>query len=506
MSNSLQSKDSFVEEKGAAEHREVVPAPRLAPLEEPIVIDFVAEHKLIRKIDRMLMPLLMTIYLFAFLDRSNLGNARLQGLPQDLLGGDPTGQLFAWLNAAFFFAFITLSYPGTILAKKFKQNRWMGIACIGWGVASVLQVVAFNFGGIFTCRFFVGAFEAMYAPNMALYFTLFYTRREIAKRLGIWFASFGVQHIRADGNLHPWKVLFLIEGLPSFVLGFITIWALPDRPDDSDRFTLEEKELVAKRMRRGQAPEAPRSLSWKHVRMAAIDWKIYVEGVVYFGLNVALSSLGGFLPTIIAGMGYSNATAQLLTVPPYAVGAVVLLCTVFLSDKYQNRGIPVATATAIGGTGYLILCVIDPAQLHVRYFCTFLICIGTYTTIPLTVCWFPFNMGEFFPVFQCLKNIHQTSGSESKRSCGIPIFQSLGQCGSILGSYIFPAAEGPRYIKGFALTCALFYLASISAAVLSSYFHFENKRRDRVYGKVDRLAEVDTSELADWSPNFRYTP
>ncbi|KZP01013.1 MFS general substrate transporter [Calocera viscosa TUFC12733] len=502
MASSLQSKDSFVEEKGAFEHREGrAVAPALAPLEEPIVMDFVAEHKLIRKIDRMLMPLLMTIYLFAFLDRSNLGNARLQGLPQDLLGGDPSGQLFAWLNAAFFFAFITLSYPGTIFAKKFKQNRWMGIACIGWGVASVLQVVAFNFGGIFTCRFFIGAFEAMYAPNMALYFTLFYTRREIAKRLGIWFAcasvagafggliAFGVQHIQSDGALHPWKVLFLIEGLPSFVLGFITIWALPDRPDDSDRFTLEEKELVAKRMRRGQTPEAPRSLSWRHVRMAAVDWKIYVEGVVYFGLNVALSSLGGFLPTIIAGMGYTNAQAQLLTVPPYAVGGFVLICTVFLSDKYQNRGIPIATATAIGGTGYLVLCLVDPSQLHVRYFCTFLICIGTYTTIPLTVAWCPFNMA-----------------SESKRSCGIPIFQSLGQCGSILGSYIFPSAEGPRYIKGFALTCALFYLASICAAILSTYFHLENKRRDKVYGKVDRLAEVDTSELADGSPNFRYTP
>ena len=217
-------------------------------------------------------------------------------------------------------------------------------------------------------------------------------------------------------------------------------------------------------MSRGQTPEKPRSIDWRMVRLALVDWKVcaclWIHIILlicsarstlalFVGLpGTALSHLWelSFPPSLKAscdgpagraaqadltyarqrytGFGYTNAQAQLYTVPPYVVGAAVLLTVIHISDRVQNRGFFIAGCTAIGATGYLILCVVDTSAIHTRYAATFLITIGTYPSIPMTASWLPYNMG-----------------SESKRANGIPMFMGLGQCGSLLGSYIYRSLD-----------------------------------------------------------------
>jgi len=124
---------------------------------------------------------------------------------------------------------------------------------------------------------------------------------------------------------------------------------------------------------------------------------------------------------------------------------------------------------------------------HVRYFATFCIVSGTYTTIGLVIAWYAHNLG-----------------SETKRATGTPLYMAIGQCGSILGSHLFPTAEGPRYIKGFSVLVGLLFLGSICASALTTHYRYENTRRNRVYGKHVPNTRVDTSELADRAPGFRY--
>jgi len=95
-------------------------------------------------------------------------------------------------------------------------------------------------------------------------------------------------------------------------------------------------------------------------------------------------------------------------------------------------------------------------------------------------------------------------GSETKRATGFRIFMSMGQCGSILGSHIFPLTEGPRYIKGFGISCALGFLAALLSLVLSISYRMDNARRDKLYGKPNLRGRVDTAELADKANDFRY--
>ncbi|KAG8714552.1 hypothetical protein FRC08_011773 [Ceratobasidium sp. 394] len=160
----------------------------------------------------------------------------------------------------------------------------------------------------------------------------------------------------------------------------------------------------------------------------------------------------------------------------------------YISDRIQSRGLFMSAASGIGGLGYLLLLVI-PSNQGARYFAIFLCCAGTYTTIGLSLSWFAHNLG-----------------SESKKAAGIPLLMMIGQCGSVLGTHAYPASEGPRYIKGLALCCGFELLGALTCLVLTVAFRRENGRRDRVYGRPEDGRIVDTRELADKSPEFRYVP
>ncbi|KAF8636920.1 hypothetical protein AX17_003171 [Amanita inopinata Kibby_2008] len=455
------------------------------------------ENRLVHKLDRRILPLTCLLYLFAYLDRSNLGNARLQGL-EDFLKGDPTGYLFDWLNSAFFFSYILCQVPATILSKLFSPRIWIACAALGWGLSSTLMASGFSFGGLIVCRVLLGIFEAGFGPGIPLYFSLFYTKAEMGLRMAYWFGfaavagafggliAFGIQHIKS--SVPSWKLLFIFEGIPSMLLGLICFALLPDRPESTTYLNKRERELAIERMNRATSGDTGAVVQKDHILMAFRDWRVHIAGVIYFGLNCALASISAFLPTIVKSFGYSNARAQLFTVPPYAVTAVVLIMVSFVSDRLQSRGVFISAAGLVGSIGYLILLLV-PDSKHVRFFALFCITSGTYTCIAIIITWFAHNLG-----------------SETKKATGIPLFMAIGQCGSILGSHIYPKTDGPRYIKGFAVSCALEFLVVICSLVLTISYRRDNARRDKLYGKPEPDARVDTSELADKAPNFRYVP
>ncbi|KAJ6542417.1 major facilitator superfamily domain-containing protein [Mycena sp. CBHHK59/15] len=437
------------------------------------------ERRLVRRLDRRILPITCLLYLFAYLDRSNLGNARLQGLPKDVLGGDPTGKRFDWVNSVFFFSYITCQVPASITSKLFPPSVWMAVVAVGWGACSTLMASAFNFGGIMTARVFLGVFEACFGPVIPLYYSFFYTKEEMGARMAYWrlcgLIAFGVQHIHA--SVHDWRVLFVIEGIPAVLMGIVAYFFLPNRPESTTFLNEKERAIALDRMNRSTSGDAGAVVSKAHIFMAFRDWRIYAGGAIYFGLNCALASISAFLPTIIATFGYTNARAQLLTVPPYAAAAVMLVLFAHASDRLQTRGVFMAVASTISGVGYVLLLTVRH-NVHVRYFAVFCIVSGTYTTIGLIIAWFAHNLG-----------------SETKRATGIPMFMAIGQCGSVLGSHIFPLTEGPRYMS---------FLAAALAAVLAISYRAENARRDRLYGVPQPGTRVDTSQLADKANDFRY--
>ncbi|KAF8348602.1 MFS general substrate transporter [Amanita rubescens] len=415
----------------------------------------IEEQQLLNKLDRRILPITCLLYLFAYLDRSNLGNARLMGLPS-ILGKnkDPTGVLFDWVNSAFFFSYILCQTPATVVSKLYPPRVWMACCAAGWGLTSTLMSTGFDFGGLMTARIFLGIFEAGFGPAIPLYFCEY--------PMAYWF-GFAAVAGAFGAHIENWRLLFIVEGIPTIILSIFTYFFLPDRPEATTYLTARERKLAVARMNRATSGDVGAVVQKRHVWMALRDWRVWTAGVIYFGLNCALSSISAFLPTIIASFGYSDARAQLFTVPPYVVTAVVLITFSFISDKLQTRGVPISIACTISAVGYLLLLVVHQNK-HVRYFAIFCITSGTYTSIGLTIAWFAHNLG-----------------SETKKAAGIPTFMAI-------------------------VSCALSWLAVICALILTTSYRRDNARRDRKYGVPEPDARVDTSELADKAPEFRYVP
>ncbi|KAF8706648.1 mfs general substrate transporter, partial [Rhizoctonia solani] len=465
-----------------------------------------AEQRLVWKLDLLIMPITFILYLLAYLDRSNLGNAKLQGLESTLMPNDESGNQFALLSAINSLNFDCKairkrSYRPDITCINASQqppNIVIGVVTIAWGAASSLQAVAFNYAGVTTARYFLGLFEAGFGPVIPFYYSLFYLKSEHGFRTSFFISAaplagafggliaYGVQHIHS--HIATWRILFLIEGLPTILVGIIVLLLLPSRPETTKWLTEDERKLAQRRLNREVASEG-RSINWKHVIMSFTDYKAWMICLMYQSLNVALSSISVFLPTIVKTLGYTNAKAQLMTVPPYACAGVVMLVVAKISDRAKVRGPFVAAVLVLSAIGYTILrsLAVPTTATKARYGAIFLAVSGTYSGIPLAMSWTTGN-----------------AGSETRRGVNMAMLNTIGHSMAVLGSYIYPSREGPAYTRGFAICCGFAWWGAFLALVLSLLLHLENRRRDRREGKPSQGETPNTAINADKAEGFRY--
>ncbi|GAA5892237.1 hypothetical protein JCM8208_001489 [Rhodotorula glutinis] len=464
-----------------------------------------SERKLVRKLDAVILPLAVLLYLSAYLDRGNLGNSKIMGIEEKVLKGVDVRYSIAL--SCFFITYIVLSVPGTLLAKQFLPSTTIACGALIWSSAATCQAAVTNPAGLYVCRLFVGVGEACFGQAMALYFTMWYTRKELSKRIGLFISagalagafsgliSYGVAKIKTE-SIEQYTILFLIEGLPSFVLAVVVYFCLPSRPEQSKYLNEEERTIACTRLNADQQGGEVPGIDWRAVRYTLVNWRTYVVAVAYSAMNLGLGSVSGFLPTIVKGLGYSNADAQLYTVPPYAVALVVMLMFCTYSDRYQTRGVPVMCVFAIGIVGWSLLLAVDPvkataSELHVRYFAVFCVVSAAYSAIPLIMSWQAGN-----------------SACETQKAVSLGMLNSVGQCLSILASFLFPKAKGPRYIKGASLNIAFQALGLLIALGMTLYYRAENKRRDRVEGgRLPKGMKPENMTVDyDHAIGFRYTP
>ncbi|GAO48440.1 MFS general substrate transporter [Saitoella complicata NRRL Y-17804] len=456
--------------------------------------DPVLERRLLLKLDRVIIPLTIILYLLAYLDRGNAGNAKLQGLETSL---HLTDTEFSVVLACFYVAYIVFNIPGNVATKILLPSTSIAMGAMLWGIASSLQAATTSYAGIIVCRLFIGIGEAFFGPSVPLYYSYWYKRDEIAFRNALFIGmgalagtfggliAFGVQHIHS--SISTWRILFLIEGLPTILFAIAIFFVLPSSPEKSKYLTDSERELLLNRLSRDGLVDTGK-FDWSGFRRAVTDYKVYLCGIIYLGVNITLASISGFLPTIIKNMGYTAAEAQLYTVPPYAVATFLTVATSWVSDKSRLRGPFVAGYMALSAIGFGILMGVQHNQ-HVRYFATFLVVSGAFTCIPLMLSW-------------CSNNC----GSQSQRAVEVAMMNGIGQCFAILASFIFPSSEGPEYRKGFGLNIAFNGLAAVTALALMFLVKRENERRDRIEGPLPKEDEgrVDTVGMHDLARGFRY--
>ncbi|KAL7419304.1 hypothetical protein Q5752_006141 [Cryptotrichosporon argae] len=461
------------------------------------------ERKLLLKLDFGILPFAVLLYLSAYLDRGNLANARLEGLETEVLDGKDTNYSLAL--CMFYITYILLSVPGTLLAKAISPSTSISIGALIWSIGATCQAAAFNRAGLFVCRLFVGVGEAMFGQAMALHLTYWYTKEDLAKRIGLFISAgslsgafggliaYGVTSIK-NASIAQWRILFLIEGCPSVVLAICVFLFMPNRPEISRYLNEDERTLCLTRLNRENLQESG-GIDYRGVKRCFTDWKTYVISVMYSCMNLTLGSVGGFLPTIIKGFGYSNARAQLFTVPPYAVALVFMLLLTSFSDWRQSRGIPVCVPFMLGMIGWAVLLAVPASSAtHSdyagRYFACICIVTAGYTNIPLIMAWQSAN-----------------TGNQSQRAASLGMLNALGQCLSLAAAFLFPTAEGAQFTKGCSVNLAFQALGFTIAACMTLWYRWENRRRDRVEGgRPPKGTPLDVLDKHDLAPGFRYTP
>ncbi|CAO3622266.1 unnamed protein product [Mucor hiemalis] len=451
--------------------------------------------KVIWKLDRRIIPFLGLLYLCSFLDRVNIGNAKLAGITHDLAISPNDYNLALSL---FFVGYVLFEVPSNLILKFIGPSKWIPIVMISWGTVMAAMAACYNSAGILAARFFLGITEAGLFPGVIFYLTLWYKRGEQATRVAFFFScstlagafggvlAFGIMQMDGVSGLEGWKWIFILEAIPTLLLAFVAYLYLPDFPENSKFLNEREREIVVQRLKEDAGPSTETHFSWKQFWSAFTDYRVYIHSLIYICGSTPLYSLSLFLPSIISEMGFTNLTAQAMSAPPYAIACVFTIVVAMHADKKRERGLHVAIPAVIGVLGYALLVGLKDQGPAGRYVAACITVTGVFGHIPAMLSWFTNNIG-----------------GHTKRGVATAIIISIGNVGGIIGGQMYRADDAPKYARGNSIAMGLMCGVVVISLLFKYALNRENNRRDNL--TEEQFAEEAKGEdLCDRHPGFRY--
>ncbi|KAF8427633.1 MFS general substrate transporter [Boletus edulis BED1] len=476
----------------------------ISPLDDeaPRALSAEEERRLWRKVDVRLMPILSVMYLLSFMDRSNIGNAKLEGLMTELY---LTGDRYNIALTMFFISYCTFECPANLVLKVFRPSRWLPGIMVLWG--SVMTAMGFvkTYPELVGARFCLGVAEAGLFPGVVYYLTLWYPRHMLQYRVGLFFGAatvagafsgllaFGIAYMDGVGHLEGWSWIFIVEGLLTVVVGFIAFFVIHDFPSTASFLTPEERAyLIWRKKYDNSSVGEEERFAFRHIVAAFTDWQVYLHLLVYISVITPLYGITFFLPTIIKSFGYTTAISQLLTVPPYFVATIVLLIWGHYSDKLKIRSVFIYSGLLLLLIGYSIN-ILD-APNSVKYFGTYLIVVGSYASFPGVIAWLGNNLA-----------------GQYKRGVGMAIHIGFGNFGGAIAANVYRTRDSPRFILGHGLELMFVGIGLITVPILVFVYKRINDARDAALRRrIARKEKLQLSiqqlrDLGDRAPDFRYT-
>ncbi|KAF3764268.1 MFS general substrate transporter [Cryphonectria parasitica EP155] len=488
------------------EEIERIDAMALAPGTTMASFSHLDEKKILRKMDLRLIPVLALLYLLCFLDRGNIGNAKIEGLQEDL--GLESYQ-YNWCLTAFFFTYAFFEVPSNLLLKKLRPSRWLPTIMVAWGTVMTLMGIVQNYQGLLVARLFLGVAEAGLYPGVAYYLTMWYCRHEIQFRQAMFFSAasvagafsgllaFGISKMDGVGNLAGWRWIFILEGIVTVLIAFASFWLLHDFPETAKFLTEEERAFVVFRLKyQGQTKETTSQVAqaeefkWKYVAQAFADWQIWVNLFVYWSIVCPLYGISLFLPTIVKNLGYTSSTAQLMTVPIYVTAAILAVVFAYISDRVGKRSPFIIGFLCVMVVGFSMCIATDPSEKPgVVYAGVFLIACAIYPSFPGNIAWLSNNLAGSY-----------------KRSVGMAIQIGVGNLGGAMASNFYREEDSPRYILGHGLELGFVCAGIVAVVILNIGYATINKKRERKVAEAGEgpSGSQELSELGDKAYTFRY--
>ncbi|EMT67694.1 hypothetical protein FOC4_g10005802 [Fusarium odoratissimum] len=470
-------------------------------------IDPKAEARLRRKIDWMIVPTVCLLYLFCFIDRANIGNARLAGLEEDL---GLTGNDYNLVLSVFYISYIVFEIPANLLCKYMGPGWFIPLTSLGFGLCSIFTAFVSNVHQICGVRFVLGIFEAGMLPGIAYYMSRWYRRSELTFRrseltfrLSLYIVmaplagAFGgllasaILKLPNFGRFTSWEMIFAIEGIITVGLSLISFATLTDRPQSAAWLTEEEKALALNRIKaeRLGTTEVLDKIDTAKI-IAGIRSPLTLSTSIIFLLdNITVQGLAFFLPTIVRTIYPERTTIsqQLFTVPPYVVGAFFTVLIPGISYKFDRRQIFIILCAPMVMMGYAIF--LGTTNGHARYGATFLVASSAFALAPLT-------------------NSHISANvlSDTARSAAIGTNVMFGNVGGLISTWSFVKSDAPNYPIGNGLNLATSSTILVLGAATLWWIKRDNRKRASRSAEAE-LAGLSQQEIQDldWkNPNFRW--
>ncbi|ORZ16300.1 major facilitator superfamily domain-containing protein [Absidia repens] len=447
---------------------------------------------------------------------SNIGNAKLGSFEKDLhLEGN------GFYQALMVFYIGNKSYASSIVSKFLFEPLSRRLSALSnsikfgieTGVCSTSIAGTTNLAGVIAARFFLGCSEAGLGPCVPLLLSFWYKRDEMASRVSIFISastlagSFGgiwayliMDYLDQVEGLASWRWMFIIEGVPTILLGILCLLFLPNYPETASKrwLTPDEKRLAIQRGNAEGKGNNGDGLDWRQVSVALLDYKTWMISFINGAAVLCHASFSIFLPTLVKAMGFQALQAQLLSAPPYVVGCIVLLvstahyemedketCASKLSDRINQRGIVILGCTITTVIGYT--CLVIGEYIPLQYTGVILVACGINATIALGISWLSNN--QF---------------GSTRRGVSLSASNMIAQVFGLAATQIYRDSDGPTYRIGHTVCLTFSFLAIFMTLFLRYLLAQENKRRDELYGPVEKKETVVNDSEDDGSTRFRY--
>jgi MFS family permease len=317
------------------------------------------EAQTYHKADVRLLPFLFLCYIMAYLDRVNVGFAKLQML-KDLSLSDAA---FATGAGIFFIGYFFFEVPSNVLLKKFGARMWIARIMISWGIISSCMIFVKGEWSFYGLRFLLGLAEAGFFPGVIFYLTLWYPSRLRSLRTAWFVAAIAVSGVIGNPisgiimdkltgamNLAGWQWLFLAEGIPSILVGFWVIFYLDSSIQEAKWLTPEEKNLLSSHLAAEDQQKTQHKLS-----DAFSSGKVWVLCAIYFTLMIGLYGIAFWLPTIVKAFGIKGYLGVgLITAIPYGVAVIGMIILSHHSDKTGERRLHYVFNVTCGAIGLIL--------------------------------------------------------------------------------------------------------------------------------------------------------
>lgn len=461
----------------------------------------VNQRKLMWKVDLCVVPTFAVLYFLAFLNRSSFGLVVIDGILQSL---DFTELQFCGAYAAFFVPYLVLQFFSNVLLKNIRPHFWISISVLLYGAISLASGYAKTSGGYITCQVFHGLFQG--ATDTAVFYIMahYYERKESQRRFSAICSvstlagmagsliNYSInKNLLGRNGLEPWRWLLIIEGSVTMGVAVLLFFVIPDFPEGARFFNDNETLFIVKKLEVYSGKSGYNlEYSKREIFKAVTDPMIYLPGLASFGIQYAYYGYSFYEPIFAKGLGFSVERLNAKTSYIYVCAFLWCIVNSFASDYFRNRFGFLLLNCLIAMAGLLFTYCKNEVEFpdHKKWAASFLIASGSYSAMPILLCWTTLNM--------C---------GHLRKSVAISLEISMGSLGGLIALFAFQ--NNDIFFHQGILTGFFFVLFSVlmSIAYLAVLHRENKKKRTSLYKDTfEQYSERKKIVLGDKSPNFDY--